>query len=278
MSQARPLPFFHLPAFELGRGKVRATARLLGFCLLALYEWVEWFLLIGMMRKGDSFPARAAWLTRYCRRVQWVLGLAPFPEGKPPAGGLLVCNHLSYLDVIGIAARSPTVFVCKSEVRSWPFLGDLVACAGTIFIDRERRSDVARAGHEIGQAIRQGATVCIFPEGTSSDGSDVLPFRSSLLAPAVDNGWPVTPAWIGYALEEGSVGEEIAYWGAMVFGPHFFNLLSKERIATYLRYGKTASPGDDRKELAQALRRQVIELGEVATTEARPPLEEACLS
>jgi 1-acyl-sn-glycerol-3-phosphate acyltransferase len=276
MSAAHPLPSFPLPASAFGWARVRAIARLLGFCALSVFEMLEWYLVIGVWRKGGSFPARAAWLTRFCQRLLGLLGLEVDCEGMPAQGKLLVCNHLSYLDVVALAARSPIVFVAKRDVRSWPALGRLVASAGTIFVDRERRADVARAGHEIGEAIRQGVTVCLFAEGTSSDGTQVLPFRSSLLAPAVANGWDVVPAWIGYSLEEGSVADEVCYWGAMEFGPHFLNLLGKPRIVSHIRYGVAAAPGADRKKLAGDLRARVSALAGPGPAEETAGKEMLC--
>jgi lyso-ornithine lipid O-acyltransferase len=235
----------------------RQLGRLLAFCTLVLTQWIRWLLFISLPGRSRSLSARAAWLNSTCRRLLSLLGLAVRYIGEPPAGGLLVCNHLSYLDVIALAARAPIIFVAKREVRSWPGLGPLVACAGTIFVDRERRSDVVRAGREIEMAVRQGVLVCLFAEGTSSNGTEVLPFRSSLLAPAVANGWPVAFAGIGYELSGGSVENEICYWGEMVLGPHLLNVLSKRSIKVCIRYGAPVAPGSSRKKLAALLRSEV---------------------
>lgn len=249
-----PAAFLHLPPW-------RVVRRLLFFVTFALFHWFRWFLFINLCGKRRSWPARAAWSNRSCQCLRWILGLEASYVGAPPSCGLLVCNHLSYLDVVALAARSPVIFVAKREVRSWVGIGRLVACAGTIFVDRRRRSDVVRAGREIEMAIRQGVTVCLFAEGTSSNGSQVLPFCSSLLAPAITNGWPVTSAGIGYELPGGSVENEICYWGEMVFGPHVLNVLSKRSIKVRVRYGAPVAPGNSRKKLAALLRLKVAQLG-----------------
>lgn len=249
-----PTGFLHLPRW-------RVVGRLMVFFTLALVHWFRWFLFINLCGKRRSWPARAAWSNRSCQCLRWILGLEANYVGEPPYCGLLVCNHLSYLDVVALAARSPVIFVAKREVRSWVGIGRLVVCAGTIFVDRRRRSDVVRAGREIEMAIRQGVTVCLFAEGTSSDGSEVLPFCSSLLAPAIANGWPVTSARISYELPGGSVENEICYWGEMVFGPHVLNVLSKRSIKVRVRYGAPVAPGNSRKKLAALLRWKVTQLG-----------------
>jgi 1-acyl-sn-glycerol-3-phosphate acyltransferase len=106
----------------------------------------------------------------------------------------------------------------------------------------------------------------LFPEGTSTGGDQVLPFHSSLLAPAEEHQWPVTPAWISYSIEDGSVADEICYWREMTFFPHFLNLLSKKRIQARVIYGKPLLPGLNRKEMARRLHEQVCQLKETHTS------------
>jgi 1-acyl-sn-glycerol-3-phosphate acyltransferase len=111
--------------------------------------------------------------------------------------------------------------------------------------------------------MRTGFVVVVFPEGTSSDGQQVLPFFSSLLEPAVAGGGPVTPAFIRYELSDGSVADEVCYWGDMTFGPHFLNLLTKREIRAQVRYGDARPPGQNRKQLARELQQAVRHLGGV---------------
>ena len=239
----------------------RAIRRSFGFVALCLAEAVEWLLLIALPGRRCSLSARAGWLHRFCRRLVRLLGIRPTYGGDAPRGGLLVCNHLSYLDVIVLAARAPLVFVAKRELRGWPGLGLLIGLSGTIFIDRGRRSDVTRAGSELEAALEQGVTVCLFAEGTSSDGATVLPFRSSLLAPAVNQGCRATPTWLGYELEDGSAAAEICYWGEMDFATHFTHLIGLPRIVAHAEYGTALPSAADRKELAILLHDEVVRLG-----------------
>lgn len=85
----------------------------------------------------------------------------------------------------------------------------------------------------------------LFLEGTTSNGHQVLPFRSSLLSPAVENGWPVTPACIGYLLEDGSMEDDVCFWGDVTFMPHLLNLLSRKKIRAVVIYGQPLPPGSD---------------------------------
>ena len=134
--------------------------------------------------------------------------------------------------------------------------------AGTIFVDREKRGDAGRLADEIQAAIDGGALVILFPEGTSSDGSTVLPFKSSLLEPATRQKHPITAGLIGYELEDGDVTEEICYWKDMTLVPHLINLLGKRGIRASLRLGQLSGGSTDRKELARQLHKQVMELRE----------------
>jgi 1-acyl-sn-glycerol-3-phosphate acyltransferase len=177
-----------------------------------------------------------------------------------PDSGLLVCNHLSYLDIIALSALRPCVFVAKREVRGWPLFGWLARGGGTIFVERDSRSAAAQHVERISSAIESGLLVVLFPEGTSSDGATVLPFKSSLLHAAAEARCPVAAAGIDYRLAEGSVAHEVCYWRDMALVPHLLNLFGKQRIETTLRFSPARVRPNDRKTLARQLRAEVAAL------------------
>jgi len=179
---------------------------------------------------------RAVWLQRMCRRTLRVLGIALDADGVIPERGLLVSNHLSYVDIMVIGACAPVVFVAKREVRNWPVFGWFARLAGTVFVDRESRARVGQTTREIEAALDRGALVVLFPEGTSSDGKTVLPFKSSLLKPAAHLTQPLATALIQYHLPDGDVGEEVCYWKDMTLVPHLINLLSKRGLRASIRF------------------------------------------
>src|SRR5213596_9202 len=197
------------------------------FSACALAEIVAVILFVGRERR---LAARAEWLHRWCRFACRVLGIRVTTHGAMPRSGLLVCNHLSYLDIIVLSSIRPCVFVAKRDVAGWPLFGWLAKAAGTIFVDRQRPLATAFAVNRIHAAIATGLPVVLFPEGTSSDGSTVLPFKSALLESAVQLRCTVAAAAIEHALEDGSVAEEICYWGDMTLLPHLLNLFSKREI------------------------------------------------
>ncbi len=180
--------------------------------------------------------------------------------GEPPARGVLVSNHLSYVDVLVYGSIRPLVFLSKSEVRSWPVAGILTRCAGTLYIRRQDRGDVARLGADMVPVVESGVVVTLFLEGTSSGGKTVLPFRSSLLASAQERGWPATGAFIRYEVVDGSAEDEVCYWRDMTFFPHFVNLLSKRRIDAYVAFDSVVAGCSDRKQLANELHARVLRL------------------
>lgn len=201
----------------------------------------------------------ARWSRRWSVRVRQCLGVTVESHGRAPDGGMLVCNHISYLDMLVLTAATEMVFLSKAEVRRWPLLGQISRAGGMLFVNRERRADVADLGPAFESVIEEGVVLTMFPEGTSTGGDRVLPFHSPLFAPAARHGWAVTPAFIRYEVEGGSVENEIAYWRDMTFLPHFLNLLGKRRIRAVVRFGEPLR-NSDRKALARDLHRAVLDL------------------
>lgn len=207
--------------------------------------------------RGDDPRICAEWVQRWSRRSLTRVGIRPEHVGRVPTRGMVVSNHLGYLDIGLIAISGPMVFVSKAEVARWPLMGSLARCAGTLFLRRDRRSHVAEVAAAFRPIIEAGTVVAIFPEGTSSGGDSVLPFRSSLLEPAASNGWPVTPACVTYEVEDGTVAEDVAYWREMTFAPHLLNLLAQKWIVGRVEYGEPITGISDRKELARRLHAEV---------------------
>jgi len=204
--------------------------------------------------------ARAQCLQRHSRRILRVLGADVSVRGRAPVSGLLVSNHLSYLDILVLGTITPAVFVAKSEVRGWPVFGWLARRAGTLFIERAKRGDVARINEEAERLLEAGLLLVVFPEGTSSDGREVLPFKSSLLEPIVGRRHPLSAGHISYEVEDGDASEDVCYWGAMTFGPHLLKLLSKRRVRASVTFTAVEKFADCRKELARQLHSEVSRL------------------
>jgi 1-acyl-sn-glycerol-3-phosphate acyltransferase len=212
------------------------------------------------LRLSGESNWRALWAQWISQRFLKMIDCSVRVAGEIPAQGLVVCNHLGYLDILVILSAHPATFVAKSEVRRWPFFGLLTTMAGTIFVERGRRAAVSAPLNFMVRTLKAGLPVVLFPEGTSSDGATVLPFRSALLEAASVASVAVTPVAIDYDLEEGSVADEICYWREMVFGSHFWNLLGKQGLTATLRFGAPRPWTAGRKEHARALRLDIVQL------------------
>jgi len=220
------------------------------------------YLRVVAFRANGVTAARAAWLHQTARRMVLVLGVECRVAGPVPERGLLVCNHLSYVDIPLLGALTPAVFVAKREVKSWPVFGWFASRAGTVFIDRERRSHVGAVSAAMAALLGQNFLVVVFPEGTSSGGQTVLPFKSALLEPAANQTCPLSVALIQYELADGDVAEEICYWKDMTFAPHLLNLLGQRAIRATVRFAPWHGDRADRKELARQLHAEVMRLRE----------------
>ena len=204
--------------------------------------------------------ARAAWLQSSSRRLLRVFRIETQFNGNIPSSGLLVCNHLSYLDILVLSALAPCVFVAKREVKHWPVFGWFAKLAGTVFVHREQRAQTGEMVDKIETALQTGALVVLFPEGTSSDGESILPFKSSLLEPAARQTHPLTAGFLRYELGDGDVSEEVCYWKDMTLVPHLINLCSKRAVQASVHFSQLREGSADRKQLARQLHAEVLRM------------------
>jgi 1-acyl-sn-glycerol-3-phosphate acyltransferase len=215
---------------------------------------------IPFVRRGRRVHMRAAWLHGWCRFACRVLGVRVTTRGSMPSSGLLVSNHLSYLDIVVLSSIRPCVFVAKRDVARWPLFGWLAHAAGTMFVDRDRKFGARKSVDLIGEAIAGGSVVVLFPEGTSSDGSTVLPFKSALLESAVQLRCGTAAASIDYALDDGSVADEVCYWRDMTLVSHLLNLCFKREIRASYSFSPESIRAGDRKNIARELRDEIVSM------------------
>jgi 1-acyl-sn-glycerol-3-phosphate acyltransferase len=211
-------------------------------------------------------PRLGAVLWNLCHLI-WMRGFVTVMGGKVDVTGsppsvpcLLVSNHLGYLDILLLAAYASPIFVAKCEVAGWPLIGLLCRLLDTIFIDRNRKRDLPRVIEEIAASLRQGRAVVFFPEGTSTAGATVLPFKSPLFEPAVRNRIPVFYASLSYSLAENGPPADLSlcWWGEMTLAKHLYKLLQLPGFRARLCFGSEPLSGDNRKSLAASARYAVI--------------------
>ncbi len=201
-------------------------------------------------------------LQRWSRQLLNLLAIRLSVHGEPPREGdrfLLAGNHVSWLDIFAINAAVPTRFVAKSEIRGWPLVGWLCVKADTLFIERARRRDLARLDDVLATALRNGAGVGVFLEGTTTDGNEVLPFHSSLLRPAQQAKINVVPVAINYRRSDGSVCTEAAFDGDKTVADTLRLMLTQHEIHVHVHFlPAIASDGVHRKELARQTREVIV--------------------
>lgn len=235
--------------FKYPRAALRLTRLLLA---IARARWEA--------RGLNTSDERAIWQQVQARRMLAALDIQVSVVGPLPSGGMVVSNHLGYLDILALAAQGPMVFVAKSDVRGWPLVGPLLEASGTILAERGRPLSAGKTGEEIQSALSAGRMVVLFPEGTSSDGSGVLPFKPTLLQAALESRSPITPAAICYDSPEGNPATDICYWGEAVFPIHLARLATLGGICARLRFAPPALISADRKAAARDLRDTVAGL------------------
>ena len=176
------------------------TARAIAILLRALAHALRGWLTIRLMFGRLSDAQRGLRVQIWARQMLAILGIELQLSGQPPAHGpvLLVANHISWLDILVMHAARHCRFVSKSEVRHWPLIGTLATGAGTLYIERASRRDAMRVVHHMAERLAEGDILAAFPEGTTSDGRDVLKFHASLLEPVVAAGGEVWVVAVRY--------------------------------------------------------------------------------
>lgn len=237
-------------------------------------------LLAGLLIVALVFPllkyrARMWAIRLWSRLFNRAMGLTIVHRGTlPPAeAALIVANHVSWIDIFVIDTWQPCRFVAKSEINHWPLIGWLCRHTGTLFISRQRRHDTGRIRHQMVHGLARGHCLGVFPEGTTSDGTTVLPFNPSLLQAALDTGVPVYSVSLSYRDEQGNISKAAPYIDDM-------NLLQSLALisgARHLRVEVSVAPPvqhgpAERRELAAHCRDLIIAgLGSSRSCVDQPP-------
>lgn len=233
------------------------------FLVLTLAAWLPLFVLKPFLA-GRRYPTwrkvRSGIMRRWGRACLAVLGCRVTVRGAPPGPPcLLVSNHISYIDILVLAAHSPARFVSKAEIADWPLAGTVCRTVDIIFVDRGRRRDVTRVGDQIAEALEADDPVILFPEGTSTPGDAVATLKPSLLAPAAARQLPVHWTVLRYETpdDEDPAFLSVAWWGEMPMTPHAPELLKLRGMEAELEFGEGPLRHPDRKELARRLRERM---------------------
>jgi 1-acyl-sn-glycerol-3-phosphate acyltransferase len=239
---------------------IRAAIRFTAFFIATFGLYAVWF-------AGAFFvPNKPYWqqviFRTWARAFVKILGMKIEVIGKAPQPPFfLVSNHLSYVDIPALRAVAEGVFVAKGEIENWFMAGKMVGDLGQIFINRQKKRDIPRAGSEIIKKLGAGEGVIIFPEGTSSKGDEVLPFNSSFLEFAARTELPVYYASISYKTPAGepTASESVSWWDDKSLTEHMWRVFQLREFTAIINFGDQPVQSANRKELARKLREKVRE-------------------
>lgn len=268
MSGARPnlaKPALCEPAMDSVRRAARAPAwrRYNPHMLSTLWKFLRManHLLVGALTILLVFPrldrqARGQHVTRWAAGFLKAMDIRLEVVGVPPherGGVLLAANHVSWLDIHLLHSLLPARFISKAEVRNWPLFGWLAEAAGTVFLVREKKSDAMRVNQLMAEHLRDGDCLALFPEGTTSDGLDLLPFYPSLFQPAVEAAAEIWPVRIRYLSADGGHCPDAAYFAGMSLGESVLKVLRCRGLRAEVNFlSPVPSQGLSRRDLARA--------------------------
>lgn len=225
-----------------------------------------WHLLMGLWTIRARFP-QLSQEQREMRVQAWALQLLALwgihlkVVGQPVRGGpaLIVSNHISWLDILVIHAARYCRFVSKSDIRGWPIIGALATGAGTLYIERASRKDALRMVQDMALAMQEGDVVAVFPEGTTSDGRELLPFHANLIQSAIAAQVPVQPMSLKFVdARSGALTLAPCYIGDDTLVGSIWPTLTAGPITAVVHFGEPQhAQGRDRRRWAQDLRETV---------------------
>ena len=242
----------------LARGLLVGGVTYGGLVLLLLLRLVE-APLFGVRRPWSPWVTQAV-----CRFAFRGMALPLRVRGQPMRHrGAIVANHASWLDIFALNAPQNVYFVAKAEVAGWPGIGWLARATGTVFIAR-KSSEAAAQKQVFEQRLRAGHRLVFFPEGTSTDGLRVLPFKTTLFAAFFDPELLpflyVQPVSVIYTAPPGADARFYGWWGDMSFGGHLLRVLTQPRqgrVEVVFHPEMRVADFPDRKALAKACEDQV---------------------
>jgi len=208
------------------------------------------------MRGPLTLERRALWVQQTCLGILNVMGIRPNIEGTPPTHGLVVSNHLSYIDILVLSAAMPCFFVAKIEIGGWPFFGKAARLGGTIFIDRSSLASANSVAAQMTERLKMNMPVLLFPEGTSTYG-EVLRFHSRLIDPATTAGAQITAASVRYVIEDGTPEAKLCWGDDTLFVTHLMTTLGTPGFSAKVKFGKP-HVYPDRRTAADATHAEVV--------------------
>ena len=233
-----------------------ATWRLLRLLAHALAGLWTLRIHFGRMPLAQQHAAVQQWAQGVLR----IMGIGLQVHGRAHAGPvLLVANHISWLDIVVLLAARYCRFVAKSEIKAWPLVGPLATAAGTLYIERASSRDALRVVHHMAERLQAGDVLAVFPEGTTGDGVDVLPFHANLLQAAIAAQAPAQAVGLRFIDAWGQPSFAPCYTADDTFVASVWRTLCAGGLVVHVAFAAPDPPqGRNRRVWAVDLRAQVI--------------------
>lgn len=190
----------------------------------------------------------------WCKKLVSHFGVHVVTYGKLPnenlSNTMFLANHVSWIDIHALNSILPLQFIAKSDINNWPVLGYLVRKSGTIFINRASRKDTARIVSTTTEQLEMGGNIGFFPEGTTTDGTFLAHFKSSIVQAAINANAMLHPVAIRYPLTKGGINTKMAYAGDTTLGECMMHILKQKKPIVELHF---LEPIDSQKANRQVL-------------------------
>jgi 1-acyl-sn-glycerol-3-phosphate acyltransferase len=228
-----------------------------------------WHVLVGWVTIYFRFPQlsqqqRDARVQVWAMQLLRIWGIDLEIRGQPVVSGpaLLVCNHISWLDIVVIHATRHCRFVSKSELRDWPVLGTLATGGGTLYIQRAQRKDAMRMVKDMAQSLRNGDVLGVFPEGTTGDGIGLLPFHANLIQSALEAQAPIQPLALQFVdAATGRISMAARYIDDDTLLASVWSTLNAQGLRAVVNFGPAQLASDrDRRAWSADLQQEVLSL------------------
>lgn len=240
-----------------------AIIKMISFLVVTLFFYSLIMVLLVFSIFGINYEKYRGYLLKYWgKSVCYIMNVKFDIRGTVPEPPFfLVSNHLSYADVFVLFAQLRCLFVAKSDVKHWPLIGFIVKTCGILFIDRQKKRDIKRVNDKISKNINSNQGIIVFPEGTTSPGTEVLRFRAPLLEYPASTGFPVTYVALSYQTPdtEDPAYKSVCWWDERSFFSHFYELLKLNSFTCIMNFGNETITNGDRKALTASLNKAIAD-------------------
>lgn len=252
-----------LPIFLSNKTHASLTIRMIRIARIVIHTVYGGFL--GVLIMPSATARQRNWIvSHWSRSLLNILNIEVTKQGELPnhdaANTMFIGNHISWIDIHALNSVRAVRFIAKSDLKNWPIFGWLAKKCNTLFIEREQKKDAVRVIEEASKSLIHGDCLCYFPEGTTTDGTDLLPFKGSLMQAPINAGSTIWPFAIYYPKDDGSANIEMAFAGETTLIESIWKIVSLRKPKVTLTFLPKISPhGHERRGLTITARHSIAQ-------------------